>query len=724
MTSDINSKFNSKFKNTKVDLKRKRKGQPPIKQYEKFSEDCNLNTPTMKSLISKSQRSGIEFSILGEVYNRGIDSWIESDSEKDPVQYAFDRVNSFINKGKTYYNEDADLNEAKAKPYVKPFHDPHTKEQLGWKSSNGYHVKFWRNTESAKKKAMEHAGLNEEIEQYKLARFNYKTNKFELHSEYDSADDARKAARTVFGRIHGNQVRIQNPNGEKIPLNKKSYHAESINEEAADLNAEVLDEANKENKLKKDIYIVNRGKEHINKGINFARYSSNQIADTKGDDHRISYGDYGDDASEKHAMRKTNIRNLKYVGRKALANEETELEESYGKTVKTYKNVRGEKYDLYHNGNSHTLVRRKDSEKVDSWQNQITKELHKKLLKTMLPEEHIVNYEKEAEQHKKDGDIDLYHRAMERHHQHEAMKHRDKGNYREAEQHESEADLHYHKYKNPSAWYAEETLDEGYEEDLHYFNNNIDKINKEHNKKSDYHFNKAKEYSNSATLNGTYKDLGNLNKARAHKKACNLHSDAAGACVMRHHSAMYKSKEANKASETLKEEVEQIDELSKKSVSTYFSKASKSRGEAEKNNDKKTLKKRESGLDNAFKKIVSEKVETQSEKIKRLNNKTRFQIKRNNDKMVKTGNKLKKLDEVLGKENQIGLPALTKKLQKQTPGQEKAQLPFIEDVVAMDKHGVVVSSYTDQYGNVIPAKVVKKKLGRKILSTGNMHDGK
>jgi hypothetical protein len=59
-------------------------------------------------------------------------------------------------------NEDAVMkgmvDEAKAKPYVKPYNDPKTGEQLGWVSSDGYHKKYWQ--KFAKDSAIKHAKLN------------------------------------------------------------------------------------------------------------------------------------------------------------------------------------------------------------------------------------------------------------------------------------------------------------------------------------------------------------------------------------------------------------------------------------------------------------------------------------------------------------------------------------------------------------------------------------
>jgi hypothetical protein len=50
------------------------------------------------------------------------------------------------------------VDEAKAKQYVKPYISPQTGEQIGWKSSDGYHVKYWQMF--AKNSAIKHAKLN------------------------------------------------------------------------------------------------------------------------------------------------------------------------------------------------------------------------------------------------------------------------------------------------------------------------------------------------------------------------------------------------------------------------------------------------------------------------------------------------------------------------------------------------------------------------------------
>ena len=47
----------------------------------------------------------------------------------------------------------------------------------------------------------------------------------------------------------------------------------------------------------------------------------------------------------------------------------------------------------------------------------------------------------------------------------------------------------------------------------------------------------------------------------------------------------------------------------------------------------------------------------------------------------------------------------------------------MEDVKTADKEPVIEPAHTDAYGNVIPAKTVMRKSGRKIIKSGNVHDG-
>lgn len=86
------------------------KGNKNIIQYSKFEEECECNSAVYKAIAKKARKSKISEDILGEVYNRGMEAWYE-ETGVTQQQYAFARVNSFINQGKSYFNEDADLHE-------------------------------------------------------------------------------------------------------------------------------------------------------------------------------------------------------------------------------------------------------------------------------------------------------------------------------------------------------------------------------------------------------------------------------------------------------------------------------------------------------------------------------------------------------------------------------------------------------------------------------------
>ena len=93
---------------------------------------------------------------------------------------------------------------------------------------------------------------------------------------------------------------------------------------------ELIDERNKENKLKKDMYVVGKGREAIAKS--FAGYDSDDMSKSKGHDYHLATTDddeyYRSDElkahtpSTLHAARKTTVRKAKVAGRKVLAKED------------------------------------------------------------------------------------------------------------------------------------------------------------------------------------------------------------------------------------------------------------------------------------------------------------------------------------------------------------------------------------------------------------------
>lgn len=69
--------------------------------------DSVLTAAALKSLNTKAEKHNISIDTLQEVYDRGIKSWTD-DIKLTPQQFAFNRVNSFLQKGKAL-EEDKDL---------------------------------------------------------------------------------------------------------------------------------------------------------------------------------------------------------------------------------------------------------------------------------------------------------------------------------------------------------------------------------------------------------------------------------------------------------------------------------------------------------------------------------------------------------------------------------------------------------------------------------------
>jgi hypothetical protein len=77
------------------------------KEPEKNKEEIKER---IEGLENKSDKSGIPYGILKQVYDRGMAAWKGGHRPgTTPQQWAFARVNSFITKGKTYHTADADL---------------------------------------------------------------------------------------------------------------------------------------------------------------------------------------------------------------------------------------------------------------------------------------------------------------------------------------------------------------------------------------------------------------------------------------------------------------------------------------------------------------------------------------------------------------------------------------------------------------------------------------
>jgi hypothetical protein len=126
VNEQLNALFSEKFDGTsatqlpdenKPDAKTKGDKQANVKSkakkgdiiiYNKFGEEVIVSKAVFEGLYKKAEKSGIDIETLGEVYNRGRDAWNDN-GKVTKEQYAFARVNSFINQGRSYFEEDADL---------------------------------------------------------------------------------------------------------------------------------------------------------------------------------------------------------------------------------------------------------------------------------------------------------------------------------------------------------------------------------------------------------------------------------------------------------------------------------------------------------------------------------------------------------------------------------------------------------------------------------------
>jgi hypothetical protein len=73
------------------------------------------------ALRRKSEKSGYDFNTLAEVYVRGMSAW-SVESNADPMQYAFNRVNSFVSGGKAMRLDEDLVHTARADKKAKILH--------------------------------------------------------------------------------------------------------------------------------------------------------------------------------------------------------------------------------------------------------------------------------------------------------------------------------------------------------------------------------------------------------------------------------------------------------------------------------------------------------------------------------------------------------------------------------------------------------------------------
>ena len=101
--------FKDRYGKEKGDAVRYATATNIVKKKEGIKEMQQIDEK-IKGIQTKSDKSGIPYGILKQVYNRGMAAWKGGHRPgTTPQQWAFARVNSFITKGKSYYTADADL---------------------------------------------------------------------------------------------------------------------------------------------------------------------------------------------------------------------------------------------------------------------------------------------------------------------------------------------------------------------------------------------------------------------------------------------------------------------------------------------------------------------------------------------------------------------------------------------------------------------------------------
>ena len=82
------------------------------KETGRVAEETVLEGAADSSLAAKASKSGVSLSTLKKVYRRGVAAWNSGHRPgTTPSQWGHARVNSYINKGKTYHTADKDLRE-------------------------------------------------------------------------------------------------------------------------------------------------------------------------------------------------------------------------------------------------------------------------------------------------------------------------------------------------------------------------------------------------------------------------------------------------------------------------------------------------------------------------------------------------------------------------------------------------------------------------------------
>ncbi len=154
------------------------------------NEEVELLDEKIAGLVKKSEKSGIPYSILKQVYNRGMAAWRTGHRPgTTPQQWAFARVNSFITGGKTRTTADKDL----------------------WAKA--------RSAKSAKKESCCEGCEKEELYDHVIAEAMYQGKKVKLNDPIRTSENPNKKFKVYTMGKNGKVivVRFGDPN---MPINR------------------------------------------------------------------------------------------------------------------------------------------------------------------------------------------------------------------------------------------------------------------------------------------------------------------------------------------------------------------------------------------------------------------------------------------------------------------------------------------------------------------------
>ena len=100
--------FAKKREIEKSQLTNNREHKVAVASLQEVQERVELTEAADLAISKKSQKSGVPVKTLQEIYRRGVFDWSE-ETNMTAQQMGFARINSFISRGQSFYNDDRDL---------------------------------------------------------------------------------------------------------------------------------------------------------------------------------------------------------------------------------------------------------------------------------------------------------------------------------------------------------------------------------------------------------------------------------------------------------------------------------------------------------------------------------------------------------------------------------------------------------------------------------------